>query len=102
MRFFNLVWLTCSLRMAWKFILPLLKSKVLLFISDVEVQALAIKAAERATHLDLDGDAKFDHSVAELRADLRKLSKRYYNAWLALAVEAAYQNIKTARRDPIL
>jgi len=91
---FKIVWLTGALRTVWNFLKPLLVSRVVEFLNDVEVHSLAVRAVERATRLDIDGDGKHDHAVAELRDDLKRLGKKYYNAWLSLAVETAYQSIK--------
>jgi hypothetical protein len=44
-------------------ILPFLKSKVMDFVSDPEVQKLALQAVENAAGLDLDGDGKVELAV---------------------------------------
>ena len=81
------------LKMAWAFIRPLLTSAVAQFLADPDVQALAVQAVERATRVDLDGDGKHDHAVADMIAELRRIGKSYYRAWVAIAVEAAFQRL---------
>jgi hypothetical protein len=79
---------------AWDFVRPMLVSQVGKFLADPQVQALAIKCVEKAAQLDLDGDAKFAHAWRELTEELQAIRRRYQQAWVAIAVEAAYQRAK--------
>ena len=90
----NFVWFTGILSRAWAFLKPLIKSEIGKFLADKNVQALAIKAVENATKLDLDGDGKFDHATATLSSDLKAIGIEHGKAMLAVAVEAAYQTVK--------
>ena len=77
----------------WNYLLPLIKSRVGDFLLDTRVRTLAVKAVEAAMHVDLDGDGKHDHAVRELATDLKAVGVEYYRAWLAIAIESAYQSL---------
>ena len=78
------------LRIVWAFIRPSLAAGVGRFLADPDVQRLALQAVERAASVDLDGDGKHEHAVADMRAELRRIGQNYYAAWVAIAVQFAY------------
>ena len=82
--------------MAWDFLRPMLTSEVARFLADPDVQALAFKAVERASRVDLNGDGKHDHAVREMLNEFARIGKAYYRGWVAIAVEAAFQKLPKA------
>lgn len=82
-----------ALASVWRRVRPLLTSLALDAFRDRDTLALAEKAVERAAGLDLDGDGKHDHAVAELKAELATIGKRYSKAALAILVEGVYQSL---------
>jgi hypothetical protein len=95
----SFVWLTGILAKVWAFIKPLIKSEIGAFLADKNVQNLAIRAVERAAHMDLDGDQKFDHATAILAKELKEIGIAHGKAMLAVAVEAAYQKVKAENAE---
>ena len=87
------------LKTVWTFIRPLLASGVGRFLADADVQRLAVQAVERAAKVDLDGDGKFAHATADLRAELARIGQRYYAGWLAVAIQTAFARVQ-AKAEP--
>jgi len=81
----------------WGFLFPLLRSQVAQFLGDKRVQSLALAFVEQAASIDLDGDGKHDHAVAQLGVELKAVGVEYSKAGLSLAVEAAYQKWQAQR-----
>jgi len=84
------------LKTLWAFLKPLLLSEVGKFLADPEVRALAMRAVEAATRVDLDNDGKYDHAVSIMIQNLRDIGLRYYRGWVGMAVEAAYRQLPEA------
>jgi hypothetical protein len=68
----------------------LVSGELLKLIQNKRVQALALKAAEAAAKLDIDGDGKRDHARADLKNEAIAigilLRDSYANALIELAV----------------
>lgn len=82
-------------RRLWDFIWPLLKGKVGEFLADERVQQIAKDAVLEAAKLYTSGNAeKSAAAIDAAKRDLAVIGKEYVEAWVATAVESAFQALK--------
>lgn len=82
-------------RKLWDFIWPLLKGKVGEFLSDERVQQIAKDAVKEAARMYTSGNAeKSAAAIDAAKRDLANLGLEYVEAWVATAVESAFQSLK--------
>ena len=82
----------------------LVSAELLKLVQDKRIQALALKAAEHASGLDLNGDGKREHARAELKNEAIAmgmfLRDSYANALIELAVSKIKESAeKAAAKD---
>ena len=78
----------------WEVLWPLAKGKLGEFLADPEVQAIAKDAVLEAAKMATGNATKGVAALDQAKKDISAIGKNYFESWVSIAVESAFQKAK--------